>query len=116
MARWRKNRVMEARYYLTCLWPGLAELWWRGRLSAVPTAFAFALALNLLLVTRYLYPEWLSPGLVSMAFWVGVVLWALSVVRSVRELPLMIAPRRVSDEPDRFRPRPRLRAPAQGGP
>ena len=93
---------MEARYYLTCLWPGLAELWWRGRLSAIPTTMAFALALNLLLVTRYLYPEWLSSGLVTMAFWVGIVAWGFCVVRSVRELPLLIAPRRVSDAPDRF--------------
>jgi thioredoxin-like negative regulator of GroEL len=93
---------MEARYYLTCLWPGLAELWWRGRLSAIPTAMAFAVALNLLLVTRYLYPEWLSSGLVTMAFWVGIVVWGFCVIRSVRELPLLISPRRVSDDPDRF--------------
>ena len=93
---------METRYYLTCLWPGLAELWWRGRLSAIPTTMAFALALNLLLVTRYLYPEWMSSGLVTMAFWVGIVVWGFCVVRAVRELPLLIAPRRVSDDPDRF--------------
>ena len=31
---------MEARYYVTCLWPGLAELWWRGRLSGLPAAVA----------------------------------------------------------------------------
>jgi thioredoxin-like negative regulator of GroEL len=63
---------------------------------------AFALALNLLLVTRYLYPEWLSGGLVTMAFWVGIAVWGSCVVRSIRELPLLIAPRRASDDPDRF--------------
>ena len=63
---------------------------------------AFAFALNLLLVTRYLYPEWLSSGLVTMAFWVGIVVWGFCVIRGVRELPLLIAPRRVSDDPDRF--------------
>ncbi len=93
---------MEARYYLSCLWPGLPELWWRGRLSAIPTAVAFTAAVNLLLVTRYLYPDWMSGGLVSMAFWVGAVVWGFYVVRSVRELPQLIAPRSVSDAPDVF--------------
>lgn len=93
---------MEARYYLSCLWPGLAELWWRGRLSALPAAIGFAFALNLLLVTRYIYPEWMASGLVSMACWIGVIAWVFYVVRTVRELPTLIAPRVVSEKPDRF--------------
>lgn len=93
---------MEARYYATCLWPGLPELWWRGRLSALPAAIAFALALNGLLVTRYIYPGWMASGLVSMAFWIGVITWGFYVVRSIRELPTLITPRTVSDQPDRF--------------
>jgi hypothetical protein len=93
---------MEARYYVTCLWPGLAELWWRGRLSALPTAIAFAFTLNLLLVARYLYPDWMAGGLVSMAFWIGILAWISYVVHSTRELPSLIAPRSVSDQPDRF--------------
>jgi hypothetical protein len=93
---------MEARYYVTCLWPGLAELWWRGRLSALPTAIAFAFALNLMLVARYLYPDWMAGGLVSMAFWIGILAWISYVVHSTRELPSLIAPRSVSDQPDRF--------------
>lgn len=93
---------METRHYVTCLWPGLAELWWRGRLSALPAAIAFALAVNLMLLTRYIYPEWMASGLVSMAFWIGVVTWGFYVVRTVRELPAMVAPRSVSDEPDHF--------------
>jgi hypothetical protein len=93
---------MEAKYYATCLWPGLPELWWRGRLSALPVAMAFALALNLLLVTRYIYPEWMASGLVSMAFWIGVIAWVFYAVRGIRELPALIAPRTVCDKPDRF--------------
>ena len=93
---------MSAKYYLTCLWPGLAELWWRGRLSAIPTALAFGAALNLMLVMQFLYPEWLTSGLVWLGCWVGVAIWIFFVVRAVRELPALIAPRTVSDEPDRF--------------
>ncbi len=93
---------MGASYYLTCLWPGLPELWWRGRLSSIPTAVAFALALNMMLIVRYRYPEWLSGGLVTLAFWVGLVIWGMFVYRSVRELPELITPRAVCDEPDVF--------------
>jgi tetratricopeptide (TPR) repeat protein len=103
---------MEAKYYATCLWPGLAELWWRGRLSALPAALAFTFALNLILITRYLYPQWMSDGLVAMAFWIGVVAWLFSVVRSARDVPGLIAPRRISEEPDRF---PEARAAYLGG-
>ena len=93
---------MEARYYVTCLWPGLAELWWRGRLSALPSAIAFTLALNLMLVTRYLYPQWMAGSLVSMGCWIGLIVWVFYVFRGVREVPALIAPRMVSAEPDRF--------------
>lgn len=90
------------RHYLTCLWPGLAELWWRGRLSALPVAIGFMVAVNVILVTRYIYPSWLPAGLVSMAFWVGLLAWAFAAVRSIRELPGLVAPRSISDQPDRF--------------
>lgn len=93
---------MDARYYLTCLWPGMAELWWRGRVAALPAAIAFTVAINLGLVTRFLYPEWLSGILVRVACWVGLIAWGVWVVRSVKELPELIAPRTVSEDPDVF--------------
>jgi hypothetical protein len=93
---------MEAKYYATCLWPGLADLWWRGRLSALPTAIAFAIALNSVLISRYLYPDWIHRGLVSIAFWLGVVAWLFYVIRTARDLPGVINPRSVSETPDQF--------------
>ena len=93
---------MEARYYVTCLWPGLAELWWRGRLSALSAAIPFTIGINLFLVTRFIYPGWIAPGLVSMAFWVGIIAWFFYVARSIRELPNLLSPREVSREPDLF--------------
>ncbi|MEL6108013.1 MAG: hypothetical protein AAFU85_18465 [Planctomycetota bacterium] len=93
---------METRKYLTCLWPGLNELWWRGRLSALPSAIGFALLLNGLLILRYHYPYWLSPFLVRSAGWIAFVSWLVWTVRSFRELPELLTPRQVSDEPDRF--------------
>jgi|GEM_PF-623236 len=93
---------LDRKLYLSCLWPGLPELWWRGRISALPTALAFAAAANFLLVARFIYPEWLSSGLVRMAGWVGVAVWLFCVVRSIREMPLLLHPRRASGQPDRF--------------
>ena len=93
---------MDMRHYATCLWPGLPELWWRGRLSALPAAIAFTAALNLILIARYLYPGWLHWGLVSMAFWIGVIAWGFFIARGARELPQLISPRSASDQPDRF--------------
>ena len=89
-------------HFLTCLWPGLAEIWWRGRFSAFPAAIAFAFALNWLLLTTFFYTGWVSGVVVRMACWIGVAAWGFYVVRRVRELPEMLAPRAVSEEPDRF--------------
>lgn len=96
------NESLQARHYLTCLWPGMTELWWRGRLSGLPAAIVFAVALNLLLVMRFLYPQWLSGTLVWTACWIGIAAWAFYVIRSFRELPEILTPRNVSEEPDRF--------------
>lgn len=96
------RRLLDRKLYLSCLWPGLPELWWRGRISALPTALAFAAAANFLLVARFVYPEWLASGLVRMGGWVGVAIWLFCVVRSIRDMPLLIHPRRASGQPDRF--------------
>jgi hypothetical protein len=97
-----KGFRMNNRLYWTCLWPGLPELWWRGRLAALPTAIAFALAFNGLLIARFVYPEWLTFGWVRVAGWVGVIAWFYCTLKNVRALPGLIHPRRVSDKPDRF--------------
>lgn len=93
---------MELRNYLTCFWPGLSELWWRGRLSALPAAVAFGVGLNAYLVLNYLFPTWLDPVLVRSAFWVGLIVWIYWTIKSIRELPGMIAPREASQAPDHF--------------
>lgn len=93
---------MDNKLYLTCLWPGLPELWWRGRLTALPTALAFGLALNGLLVARFIYPEWLTYSLVRVGGWVGVIAWFYCTIKNMRELPGLIQPRKASKKPDRF--------------
>ncbi|MCC9604171.1 hypothetical protein LOC67_26760 [Stieleria sp. JC731] len=93
---------MDARKYLTCFWPGLSELWWRGRLSALPAAIAFGVGLNAYLILKYLFPTWLDPTLVRSAFWVGAIVWIYWSLKSIRELPALIAPREATQTPDHF--------------
>ncbi|TWU43827.1 hypothetical protein Q31b_13590 [Novipirellula aureliae] len=93
---------MSTSQYLSCLWPGLPEIWWRGRLTSLPLAIAFAAALNLFLICGWIYPHWFSGGL----FWLGtlfaIAVWLFYVVQGLRGLPELIHPRTVSAEPDRF--------------
>ncbi|TWU34394.1 tetratricopeptide repeat protein [Novipirellula artificiosorum] len=93
---------MGSSFYLSCLWPGLPEIWWRGRLKSLPLAVGFAIALNLFLITGWVFPRWISGGLFWMGSLVGLVVWGYYVVRGIRELPELIHPRQVSEEPDRF--------------
>lgn len=93
---------MDASCYLTCLWPGLSELWYRGRWSALPAAVAFGVALNGLLVARFVYPEWLAPSLVRFACWIGVAMWLVLAFRAMGRLPALLQPRRAAAAPDQF--------------
>ncbi|MEL7338384.1 MAG: hypothetical protein AAFN70_19505, partial [Planctomycetota bacterium] len=67
---------MNTHAYLACLWPGLPELWYRGRPSGFPAAIAFAASINVLLVALFIYPQWLSPTLVRVGCLAGTILWA----------------------------------------
>lgn len=93
---------MDATRYLVCLWPGLPELWYRGRWAGFPAALMFAGCLNFLIVARFMYPEWLSPSLIRVACWIGVVVWFMLVARSVSGLAALLHPRAVVEEPDQF--------------
>ncbi len=94
--------VLNNRLYLTCLWPGLPELWWRGRLTALPTAIFFGVSVNFLLIARFLYPEWLLLSAVKAGCWLGMAAWLYGVIRNIRALPGLIYPRKNSGKPDRF--------------
>jgi hypothetical protein len=93
---------MDASRYAVCLWPGLPELWYRGRWSGLPPAVMFAVSLNFLIIARFIYPEWLVPGLVRVACWVGFGVWVMLMVRAAGRLPSLLYPRTASQAPDAF--------------
>jgi len=78
---------MRALPVVTCLWPGLSRLWLRGDWLSLATAIAFGAALNLVLVSSFVWPE-LLPSSAVIAGWLGLgAMWSVSVVRSFRALP-----------------------------
>ena len=78
---------MQASSLVTCLWPGLPQLWWRGDWRALLVALGFAAALNLALVSSFLWPETLPPGVLAVG-WVAIaVFWAMGCWHGHRSLP-----------------------------
>jgi hypothetical protein len=71
-------------------------------MTALPAAIAFAIALNLLLAARFLYPEMLAPGAVRFACWAGIGIWGYLAMREANRLPGLIRPRALASGPDRF--------------
>ena len=65
--------------WLTCCWPGLAELWLVGSWSALATAVGFAILLNLALAVSLVWTQLLT-GEVRFALWTAVgSLWVFGI-------------------------------------
>lgn len=81
---------MQWRAHITCLWPGLAPLWWRGLWSGLLEATLFALALNLLLLGTFVWPRWWDAPWPTVGWFALATFWALAAYRAWRQLPLVI--------------------------
>src|SRR5690554_650972 len=72
--------------WMTCLWPGLPRLWWRGQAAGLFTAAAFALWLNCSLAATFIAPDRFST-FARMANWAGLlVFWGVCVRRGAGRL------------------------------
>jgi hypothetical protein len=70
---------MQAGSVVTCLWPGLPQLWWRGDWRGLVTAVSFALAVNLGLLAGFVWPGWF-PGWAVTAGWIAALgYWLASI-------------------------------------
>lgn len=78
---------MQGSSLVTCLWPGLPRLWWRGDWRALLTAIGFTAALNFCLVTSFLWPQSLPSAIVVVGWAVILVFWAASAWQGRRYLP-----------------------------
>jgi hypothetical protein len=72
---------------VTCFWPGLSRLWLRGDWSSLAAAVAFGAAVNLVLVSSFVWPEWLPVPLVTLGWLTVMGVWCFSAIRSYRSLP-----------------------------
>ena len=78
---------MRAAGWITCLWPGLSRLWFRGEVLGLLTATAFASLLNLLLVATFIWPELVHPVVWYAGWLIVTVFWCCGFWRSVRRWP-----------------------------
>lgn len=88
---------MHSSPYIICLWPGLPRLWIRGDWAALATAVAFGAALNLVLVTSFVWPELLPPSFNLIGWLILGTVWLTSVFQAYRSLPHLREPPRVDD-------------------
>jgi hypothetical protein len=72
-------------------------LWLRGEWSALVASLAFGAALNLVLVSSFIWPELLPTPLVACGWLVVLGVWSVSLVRSYRSLPELRTAARVDD-------------------
>lgn len=78
--------------WISCMWPGLARLWWRGDWSGLALAVAFTAGFNFLLLTTCLWVELVSPTFRSAGWMVILGVWLVSAWVSRRHLPGLISP------------------------
>lgn len=88
---------MHSSPYIICLWPGLPRLWIRGDWAALAIAVAFGAALNLVLVSSFVWPELLPRSFILIGWLVLGTVWLASVFQAYRSLPHLREPPRVDD-------------------
>ena len=88
---------MSTLRYLTLAWPGLPWLWLRGSRAGLVLALAFAVALDVGILTTFIWPDLVELP-VTFAVWAGVcVIWLASTVSAVAAFPPSIARPRAAD-------------------
>jgi tetratricopeptide (TPR) repeat protein len=76
---------------LTLLWPGLPWVWLRGSLAGLLVACAFALVLDVAILSTVIWTEAASPGL-RLGLWTAVgIVWIVSAVSAVSAFPPALA-------------------------
>jgi len=88
--------------WIACLWPGLIQSWRLGSLRGLGLAAAFAAALNLALVSSFVWPRWpiasLPAGTAAAIAWVSVLgLWILGLRWTAQTWSQLCPPKPKSD-------------------
>jgi hypothetical protein len=77
--------------YLTLLWPGLPWVWLRGSVAGLVLALAFAVSLDVAVVTTFVWPD-LAEISLTIAVWTATgAVWLVSAVSAVAAFPPPLA-------------------------
>ena len=86
------SKIMRRMRWITCLWPGLPQLWTHGSWSGLIVAIGAAIVLDLLLLVSFGWSELVGSTLRS-ALWVAFgVFWVAAVAWSAKQLGGRTAP------------------------
>lgn len=78
---------MRALSYLTILWPGLPWLWLRGSLPGIVLALAFAVTLDVAMVTTWIWTDLVELPF-KLAAWAGAAaIWLLGTASALSAFP-----------------------------
>jgi tetratricopeptide (TPR) repeat protein len=78
---------MAAFRYLTLVWPGLPWLWLRGSRLGLVLALAFAVTLDVAVLTTFIWPELTGLGF-SIGLWTATAaVWLVSTASAVSSFP-----------------------------
>jgi len=76
---------------LTCLWPGLLRLWYRGQWGGLAVACLFSAAVNVVVASTLLWPEFAPTSLRAAGICLLATWWLVAALLSFRELPEIAA-------------------------
>ena len=66
--------------YLTLVWPGLPWLWLRGSFAGLVLAFAFAVTLDIAVMTTFIWSDLVEVSF-TLAVWTATaIVWLVSTV------------------------------------
>ena len=78
---------MNAPRYLTLLWPGMPWLWLRGSLAGLVLALAFGLAIDVAVLTTWVWTE-LVDVRISLALWASTAaVWLIATGSALSAFP-----------------------------
>lgn len=78
---------MAAFRYLTLVWPGLPWLWLRGSRTGLVLALAFAVTVDVALLTTFIWPELLGVEF-TIALWTATaVIWLVATASAAAAVP-----------------------------
>ena len=78
---------MAAFRYLTLVWPGMPWLWLRGSRLGLVLALAFAVTVDVAVVTTFIWPELIGFGF-SIGMWTAAAaIWLIATASAVSSFP-----------------------------